>query len=260
MDDKASMAHALHEQLIRVASNHYSGDGRWLQRLLDNIDETSTHELCQGGPWVTLAGCPPLDREDCGEEVLGFAPPHYTAPVSAYAPPEDVQHIALRAQLSLEESPEPAIFGPDGLHHHAACFNWALGAGEIGAAPWCQALFNWVSYTERAAHPWRTQDRPYKTITVCAMQRRARTSLDFLRPEHRDELDRITREHCARVANLSREQWRSRGHEMETCVSTQLMALAAVISGLTPCAPDTPNAVLLGAYGKTNEPANFSHW
>lgn len=155
-----------------------------------------------------------------------------------------MQDLALRAQLTLDQTDDPAVFGPDELCYHASCFNWALGAGLIGAAPWCQALFNWVSYTERGEHPWRAPNgRPYKTITVCGMQRRAKTALGFLREEHKSELDQITREHCARITGLSREEWKVNAGQLEAQVAQELMALAAKIAGLTPCPKGTPNAV-----------------
>ena len=146
---------------------------------------------------------------------------------------------------------------------------------------------------ERARHPWRSEGgKPWKMISVWTVQKRCALKLAaHLLPEHIEELDRLTGDHCARVAGLSKEEWDARAPELETLVAEEAMTLAARIAGMRPCPGPAPRgggsadggeggvgggvgggagggagggewegAVAIGMRGSPDLPCNFSHW
>jgi hypothetical protein len=184
---------------------------------------------------------------------------------SDYADADSVSAVACAALDRVGKSKESVVFGPPDLLSSAACFNWALCAGSLGfgAQSWPESLFDWVSVQERSVYPWRSEgNKPWKTVSLCAVQRRCAVALCRL-PDHiLAELDQLTAAHLGRVSLLSRQDWETPkiAAPLERQVAEELMLLAARVAGLTPCDESTAGAVGLAMRGKPDLPPNFSHW
>ena len=185
---------------------------------------------------------------------------------STHADRATLFRAALRAQLAAERSRD-LVCGPEnGPLSSASCFNWALGAGTLNIggteSGWPEALFDWVSVSERVRHPWRSEGRPWKNVSIVAIQQRSAKALSSLHSAFLDELDRITEEHCARVGRFKcRREWEEQAATIERQVCIELMELCANVAGLNVGGKHADDDVIvLGMRGKPGVPPNFSHW
>ena len=78
---------------------------------------------------------------------------------------------------------------------------------------------------ERTQHPWRSEVKPWKNISLVTVQRRCARYLAHLAPAHLAELDRITLAHLARVKGLSKDQWDARARQLESQTACEVICM-----------------------------------
>jgi hypothetical protein len=117
-----------------------------------------------------------------------------------------------------------------------------------------------VSVAERSKFPWRSEGKPWKTVSLVVMQKRCAKILASLAPRFRLALDEITQQHLKRVSKLSKQEWTgSKAVEIEALVAEEVMRLAARVAGMEPCKPSASSYVI-GMRGKPGIACNFTHW
>mmetsp|Transcript_18747 Transcript_18747/g.30933 ORF Transcript_18747/g.30933 Transcript_18747/m.30933 type:complete len:342 (-) Transcript_18747:283-1308(-) len=195
-----------------------------------------------------------------------------------------LKKLALHALHRIERTRD-IVWGPENLASSASCFNWALCAGDLGYdddfSSWPPALFDWISVAERSKHPWRSEGKPWKTVSYIAVQRRCAKVLKSFGPQVAKEIDAITARHLKRVGKLKKEDWERKGKDLELLVAEDVMRLAVKMAGMVPITNDTqagdysasssssspsssstpsPSSIVVGMRGKPGVACNFSHW